>query len=145
MSGCSGRGLTNIHRLVVWADQLLKHSPSGAAAEDSMLYKLRNSLEELPSCKAFIKRFLRDAIPLLKCQGILKNKGLNLETYKKSEELISTLPVTSSIRIGFSDWAKQHLAIAVTLKLDAIGMPVRTPMQSMGLGKLRAASKAASC
>jgi hypothetical protein len=127
----------NIHRLVVWADQLLKHSPSGAAAEDSMLYKLRNSLEELPSCKAFIKRFLRDAIPLLKCQGILKNKGLNLETYKKSEELISTLPVTSSIRIGFSDWAKQHLAIAVTLKLDAIGMPISSDSieSSFGVGK----------
>ena len=127
----------NIHRLVVWADQLLKHSPSGAAAEDSMLSKLRNSLEELPSCKTFIKRFLRDAIPLLECQKILKKNGLNLETYKKSEELISNLPLTSSIRIGFCDWLKQHLDIAVTLKLDTIGMPISSDSieSSFGVGK----------
>jgi hypothetical protein len=127
----------NIHRLVAWADQLLKHSPRGSAAEGSMLAKLRNSLEELPSCKDFIKQFLRDAVPLLKCQEILKNKGLNLETYKKSEELISSLPVTSSIRIGFSNWAEKHLAIATTLKLETIGMPISSDSieSSFGVGK----------
>jgi hypothetical protein len=127
----------NIHRLVVWADQLLKHSRSGAAAEGSMLSKLRNSLEDLPLCKAFVKRFLRDAIPLLECQKILKNQGLNLETYKKSENLISTLPMNSSIRIGFSDWIKKHLAIAGTLKLETIGMPISSDSieSSFGVGK----------
>ena len=127
----------NIHRLVAWADQLLKHSPRGSAAEGSMLAKLRNSLEELPSCKTFIKQFLRDAVPLLKCQEILKNKGLNLETHKKSEELISALPVTSPIRIGFSNWAEEHLAIATALKLETIGMPISSDSieSSFGVGK----------
>ena len=127
----------NIHRLVTWADQLLKHSPRGPAAEGSMLAKLRNSLEELPSCKAFIKQFLRDALPLLECQKILKCKGLNLETYKMSEELISTLPLSSPIRIGFSDWAKQHLAIAIALKVDSIGLPISSDsLESLfGVGK----------
>ena len=42
----------------------------------SMLAKLRASLDQLPACKALIKRFRQDASGLLDCQKILKHKGL---------------------------------------------------------------------
>lgn len=127
----------NLHRLVRWADQLLKHLPSGRAAENSMLAKLRTSLDQLPDCKAFIKGFLRDATPLLECQRILKQKGLNRETYAQCEKVLQTIPATSSIRIGFANWANQHLAIADTLKLGRTGLPISTDVleSSFGIGK----------
>ena len=65
----------NLHRLVKWAEKILKHSPPGFCAKGSILEKLRKSLDDLPACKPFIKLFLRDATALLKVQEILKNKG----------------------------------------------------------------------
>jgi hypothetical protein len=66
----------NLHRLVQWADQLLKHSPPGAARAGSALAKLRGALDQLPTCRAFIELFRRDAESLLQCQAVFKVKGL---------------------------------------------------------------------
>jgi hypothetical protein len=59
-----------VHRLVTWADRLLNLSPAGGAKAGSTLAKLRACLDALPACKAFIKRFRDDAVPLLACQKI---------------------------------------------------------------------------
>jgi len=127
----------NLHHLVSWADQLLNHSPRGLAPEGSMLEKLRASLDQLPACKSFIEQFLRDALPLLECQKILKCKGLNVETYHECENLISILPASSSIRNGFNNWAKEHLAMTSQLGLGSTGLPISTDaIESLfGVGK----------
>ena len=127
----------NLHRLVQWADKLLKHVPPSGKYENPMLVKLRASLDQLPACETFIKRFLRDAKPMLECQKILKQKGLNLQTYAQCQKLIEVIPASSSIRIGFTDWAKSHLAIANKLQLNQIGLPISTDvLESLfGVGK----------
>jgi len=127
----------NLHHLVMWANQLLKHSPKGNAQAGSMLSKLRASLDKLPDCKGFIARFLRDALPLLECQKILKCKGLNSVTYQECEKLIADLPASSSIRKGFTDWAKKHLTMTNTLGLGLTGLPTSTDaIESLfGVGK----------
>jgi hypothetical protein len=127
----------NLHHLVAWADQLLQHSPCGAAAAGSMLAKLRGSLDELPECKSFIKRFLRDATPMLACQKILKCNGLNEKTYKECQQLIDVIPASSSIRKGFTNWAEEQLAVARELKLGSMGLPISTDiLESLfGIGK----------
>src|SRR5207244_13466581 len=66
----------NVHRLCTWADRLLKLSPAGGAKSGSTLAKLRACLDQLPACKALIKRFRGDASGLLACQKILKTQGL---------------------------------------------------------------------
>jgi hypothetical protein len=142
----------NLHRLVTWADQLLQHSPRGRAAEGSMLAKLRNSLDKLPECKSFIRLFLRDAVPLLECQKMLKCKGLNKQTYLACANLINVIPASSSIRIGFMDWADHHLAIAAELKLNPIGLPISTDIleslfgigKRLGVGQTKDANRIAS-
>src|SRR6266581_7686997 len=63
----------NVQRLVTWADRVLQLSPPGGAKRGSMLAKLRSALEDLPDCKALIKRFQGDAGALLACQDLLKN------------------------------------------------------------------------
>jgi hypothetical protein len=68
----------NLHRLVKWADKILKHSVKGPAEKGSLLEKLRASLYNLPECEAFITCFIRDTEPLMACQRIIKNNGLNL-------------------------------------------------------------------
>lgn len=114
----------NLHRLVKWADQLLKHSPKGRASKKSALSKLRASIGDIPKCRPFIKRFLRDANPLLECQKILKNKGLNQDTYEQCKELLKTIPPRSNVRKGFTAWAEKQLKVAEDLGLGKTGMPI---------------------
>ncbi|MBK7001671.1 MAG: hypothetical protein IPH35_17340 [Rhodoferax sp.] len=65
----------NLHRLVEWADKLLKHVPQNQAEDAPMLAKLRASLDQLPECEPFIKRFLRDAKSMLACQKSSNKRG----------------------------------------------------------------------
>jgi hypothetical protein len=116
----------NLHRLVIWAEKILKHSTPGGAAKDSLLSKLRDSLDDLPECKTFITRFIRDVSPLMECQKIIKNKGLSHETYMQCQTLINVIPRSSSLRIGFNQWANEQLNIAKTLAIDNIGLPIST-------------------
>ena len=114
----------NLHRLVTWADQLLKHSPAGGAAKGSLLAKLRASMDNLPVCKSFIHKFRRDATTLLDCQSILKNKGLSKQTVKECETRLEAIPPCSPIRIGFVNWMSTQLKTAENLGLSTIGMPI---------------------
>jgi hypothetical protein len=142
----------NLHRLVWWAERLLKHSPVGRAACGSRLEKWRASLDRLPDCKAFIGRFLRDATPLLACQKRLKLKGLSHETHHHCQALIETLPPRSAVRIGFTNWMQEHLKIAETLGLAEIGLPISSdPIESLfgvakrqGAGEIKDANRIAA-
>jgi hypothetical protein len=118
----------NLHRLIRWADQLLKHSPKGRAPQGSILSKLRASLDQIPECKAFISRFLRDANPLLECQKILKNKGLSQYTYRECQQLLENIPSRSPVRRGFTTWAEKQLMVAKNLGIEKKGLPISSDM-----------------
>jgi len=127
----------NVHRLIRWADQLLRLSPAGGAPRGSTLSKLRACLDGLPSCRAFIKRFRDDAVPLLECQRILKAQGLSLSTIAQCEPFIQTIG-SSPVRHEFVAYLQNQLQTAVKLGLDHIGLPVSSDqIESLfGLGKL---------
>lgn len=114
----------NIHRLIKWAELILQHSPRGRASEGSILSKLRKTIGNLSEYKQFITRFLRDARSLLKCQEILKNQGLNLETYEKCKIVLQDIPESSQVYIGFMVWMENQLITAESLGLCGIGMPI---------------------
>lgn len=127
----------NIHRLVKWAEMILLHSPRGRASDGSVISKFRNSIGKLAEHRQFIKRFLRDALPLLKSQEILKNRGLNFETYKECKALLQAIPRRSQIYIGFMSWMEKQLIVGASLGLNNIGMPICSDnIESLfGLGK----------
>ncbi len=113
----------NLHRLVTWADRILRHSPTGRAAKGSLVARLREGFDQLPQCKAFIAQFLRDASALLQCQSIIKANGLSVDTVEQCQAEIQKIPQGSPVRNGISQWMEKHLQIARQLGLDAIGMP----------------------
>jgi hypothetical protein len=113
----------NVHRLVTWADRLLKLSPVGGAPKGSILSKLRACLDKLPSCRAFIKRFRDDASLMLKCQNILKTKGLSHDTLAQCKPLIEAIP-TVAVRRKFNTYLETQMETAKILGLDIIGMPI---------------------
>ncbi len=122
----------NLHRLVKWADQLLGHCPPGRAREGSAFAKLRGALARLPTCKAFIRLFRRDAEALLQCQGILKGKGLSQQTSAQCQKIVEVMPPSSPVRVGFEAWMEKHLGMASELGLDTIGLPISSdPIESL--------------
>ena len=126
----------NVHRLILWADRLLKLSPAGRAAKGSTLSKLRASMDRLPMCRAFIKSFLNDAVPLLECQKILKTKGLSHRTLAQCEPLIQSIP-SAGVRRDFLTYLQGQLDIATALGLEKIGLTISSDqIESLyGLGK----------
>ena len=128
----------NVHRLFTWADQVLGLSPAGGAKKDSTLAKLRVCLDQLPACKALIKRFQTDAHGLLECQKILKTKGLSHDTRGQCEPLIATMP-SSALRQEFRAYLDFELKTATTLGLDHVGLPISSDaIESLfGVVKLR--------
>jgi hypothetical protein len=113
----------NVHRLVTWADRVLKLSPAGGARAGSILAKLRACLDALPACKALIKRFRDDAMPLLACQKLLKTQGLSHDTLAQCAPLIDTIP-SQAVRREFAGYLQYQLGTAKTLGLDQVGLPI---------------------
>jgi hypothetical protein len=113
----------NVHRLFTWADRVLKLSPPGGAKSGSTLAKLRACLDQLPACKALIKRFRADAAGLLACQKVLKTKGLSHDTRAQCEPLLDTMP-SCALRQEFRAYLDFELETATTLGLDHIGLPI---------------------
>ena len=105
----------------------------------------------MPQCKGFIKRFLRDASPLLECQKILKAKGLSHDTHDECRRLLNTIPHNSSTRIGFIKWMQEQLSVAEKLELTYVGMPISSDgIESLfgtakqhGTGKIKDANRIA--
>ena len=127
----------NIQRLVQWAGKVLKHSPDCDVRQDSPIAKLRASLGKLPECQLFIDHFLRDAIPLLECQKIIKSKGLSWRTYEECKKTIERIPESSQVRIGFTVWMENQLIVSQKLGMGNIGLPVCSDnIESLfGIGK----------
>jgi hypothetical protein len=113
----------NVHRLFTWADRVLKLSPPGGAKSGSTLAKLRACLDQLPACKALIKRFRADAAGLLACQKVLKMQGLSHDTRAQCEPLIDTMP-SCALRQAFRAYLDFELETATTLGLDHSGLPI---------------------
>jgi hypothetical protein len=113
----------NVHRLFTWADRVLKLSPPGGAKTGSTLAKLRACLDQLPDCKALIKRFRADALGLLACQKILKLTGLSHDSRAQCEPLIESIP-SSALRQEFRAYLDFELETATTLGLAHVGLPI---------------------
>jgi len=103
----------HVHRLFTWADRVLKLSPPGGARRGSIVAKLRTSLDDLPACKALIKRFQRDAGALLACQKMLKTHGLSHATLPQCQPLIDTMP-SATLRLEFPASLAHQCATAKT-------------------------------
>jgi hypothetical protein len=126
----------NVHRLITWADRLLCLSPAGRAAAGSTLAQLRACLDQLPACKALIKRFRADARPLLACQKILKTQGLGRATLTQCEALCAAIS-SAAVRRDFGTYLQNQLETATKLGLAESGLPISSdPIESLfGLAK----------
>src|SRR6266853_582891 len=92
----------------------------------------QSALAQLPTCKAFIGLFRRDAETLLQCQEVLKVQGLSEQTREQCHQIVEAMPPASPVRRGFEAWMAKHLAVASELSLDTVGLPISSdPIESL--------------
>jgi len=87
------------------------------------LSQIAGALDDLPDCKALIKRFQGDAGALMACQEMLKTRGLAAATVAQCAPLIDTMP-TVAIGQEFRTYLAHQLGIATTLGLAHVGVPI---------------------
>lgn len=140
----------HVHRLVIWADRLLRLSPAGGAKVGSTLATLRACLDAFPACKALIKCFRDDAVPLLACQQMLTTQGLSHDTLAQCQPRIDAIP-SGAVRRECTGSIHYQLQTATTLGLDNVGLPISSdPIASLfgvakqhGVGEIKDAGRIA--
>jgi len=113
----------HVHRLCTWAERVLTLSPPGGAKRGSTFARLRACLDQLPACKARIKRLQGDAAGLLACQQMLKTTGLSHATLAQCMPRIDAMP-SPALRQEFHASLAFELETAQTLGLDHVGLPI---------------------
>ena len=113
----------NVHRLFTWADRVLKLSPPGGAKTGSTLAKLRACLDELPACKALIKRFRGDASACWRARRFSKPRGSRTTPWPSASRSSTPCPRPLCAR-SFAPILTFELETATTLGLDHVGLPI---------------------
>ena len=107
----------SISKLGDWAVKIL----AIFNGEDSaMLDKLRSSFPELLQMQAFIESFALTGKIVSEVSEILKNKGLNRQSYRECYALSKTLPRGSKVKRQLQTWLKKHFKIQKQLATPAL-------------------------
>ena len=105
-----GRFLS-ISKLGKWGDKMINIlGKKGQAKKDSVLARLRAVLPGFTSLKPFIRRFANHAKIVSQIMEVLKNKGLDQNSYKQCQQLLKQLP-NSKVKTQTRLWLEQHLKI----------------------------------
>ena len=107
-----GRFLS-ISKLGKWGIKMLEVlAVRGRAPKGSVLEKIRKALPGFSLQKVFITRFARTCKLTSEIMEVLKNKGLDKDSYQKCRELSKKLPRSSIVvKETFETWLDQHIEI----------------------------------
>jgi hypothetical protein len=81
----------------------------GRPVVDSFLDKLRQKFAGFKGLKPFLGRFIQSVTA--KVMELLKNEGLTLLSYFKSNAILAALPDDSKVKTGLLEWLKKHIQI----------------------------------
>jgi hypothetical protein len=102
----------SIGKLGEWGTKMLDvFAVKGRASKGSILKRIRNAFPNLIKSRYFIECFALTTKIVSEVMKILKNKGLNKETYKQCHDLSKKLPRNSKVKKRLQTWLKQTIAI----------------------------------
>lgn len=108
-----------ISRLGEWAQRILSAlAGQGRADEHSALAKLRTAMSGLSGLRGFIERFAGTVLTVAEVLEILKNHGLNQDTYRQCCQLAEQLPPRAKVKKRLLSWLKRHLHIQCRLGIS---------------------------
>jgi hypothetical protein len=127
-----------ISRLGKWVESLLDAlAGRGRAEGHSALAKLRVAMAGLASLRPFIERFAATVLGVAEVLEILKNKGLNQETYRQCQQLAEQLPERSKVKKRLLVWLQHHLHIQCRLGVNQMPLLVSSDIIESLFGKFK--------
>lgn len=127
-----------ISRLAEWAIWILDlMAVKGQTKDGSFVATLRKGFPKLPRLRALIEKFVTTCEVMNELQFLLKNNGLNQETYQRGLLILTQLPEHSHTRQTAQQWLDQHLGVHYRLAIGQIPLLVSSDAIESLLGKLK--------
>jgi hypothetical protein len=99
-----------ISRLGQWAERILQAlAARGPAPESSEVATLRTALAGLTPLRPFIERFAHTVHTVAQVLEVLKDHGLNQQSYRHCCQLAERLPPRSNVKRRLLAWLNRHL------------------------------------
>ena len=127
-----------ISRLAEWALWILDiMAVQGPAKEGSLIFALRKGFPKLPRLRPIIERFSESCKIMNEFQSLIKNKGLNQETYQKGLLILNQLPEFSHTRQVVKNWMDRHLSLQCRLSIGQTPLLVSSDAIESLIGRLK--------
>lgn len=96
----------SISKVISWCENMLKGLAT--LSDQDIKKQFNGAFTGLSSLKTFISQFSTTTNITNEVQALLKNQGLNHDTFCKAIQLVHQLPVKSNVRKKLSKWLKSH-------------------------------------
>jgi hypothetical protein len=127
-----------ISKLGEWAEKMLDAlAGRGRAEQHSALAKLRAATIGFAPLRPFIERFASSVQAVAEVLEILKNKGLNQQTYRQCCQLAEQLPKRSKVKKRLLAWLQCHLHIQCRLGISQMPLMVSSDIIESLFGKFK--------
>jgi hypothetical protein len=128
----------SISKLGAWAEKMLTAlAVRGRAEPNSALAKLRAAMPGLAGLRPFIERFACTVQTVAEVLEILKNKGLDQQTYAQCRHLAEKLPPRSKAKKRRVDWLNRHLHVQCRLGISQLPLLVSSDIIESLFGKFK--------
>ena len=102
----------SVSKLGDWGEKMLEMiAVKGRAKKGSILARFRKAMPGFVSLRPFIIRFAKTTKVTSSVMKILKNKGLDSDSYDQCVQLSEELPANSAVKSRLQVWLKKHLEI----------------------------------
>jgi hypothetical protein len=128
----------SISRVVEWAKATLALiGGQGRAPDDSQIARLRKAFLGLSGLKGFLEKFIVACQIGCEFMKVLKNNGLNQETYAQAKRVLNQLPEDSKIREKLLKWLELTLTIQCRLSIGQTPLVVSSDVIESLFGKFK--------
>lgn len=128
----------SISRLAGWAEKILRlMEGQGRACEHDPKTQLRRAFRGLSALRPFIEHFQQTCHVAAELMRLLKNEGLNQETYRQAKVLITCLPERSKVRHRVERWLDLHLRIQCRMAMGQEPLLVSSDVIESLFGKFK--------
>jgi len=124
-----------ISKFADWAQKIIEVLDE--TRQEPEYRKLRSSLLGLSQVKNFILTFAQSVLTTSEIMKILKNEGLNQNTYHRCKELVELLPERSIVKNRILNWLDKHLGIQCRMGMGQTPLPVSSDVIESLFGKFK--------
>ena len=128
----------SITKLADWAVKILDIIKGSGRSEDGTIQqRIRKFLPGFGAHRPFLTKFAETCRVATEVLAILKNSGLNQNSFREVRQLLESLPERSIVRRRMLKWLNRHLSIQARLGIGQLPLLVSSDIIETLFGKLK--------